>query len=84
MAFTLLSVKMYVILNVLCREHYPMCFAVKCSSFALYVTFLTAIPSGFAFNHTVLHLSCVFFASKIYANVWQILQISKFVDISQG
>ena len=45
-----------------------MCFALKCSSFIVYVAFLTAIPYSFAFNHAVLHLSCVLLASKIDAN----------------
>ena len=43
MAFTLCDVKMLVVLNVYRREHYQMCFVLKCPSFTLYVAFLIAI-----------------------------------------
>ena len=65
-----MNVKMYVTVDVLCMwKHYQMCFALICSSFTLYVAFLIAILYGFAFNHAILHISCVLLASKIDANV---------------
>ena len=45
-------------------EHYPLDFALIFSSFALYVLFLTAIFSSFAFNRAVLHVSYIFFYLK--------------------
>ena len=50
------------------KEHYQMCFVLKCSSFTLYVVFLIAIHHGFAFNYTNLQISCVLLASKTDAN----------------
>ena len=52
-----------------------MYFALKFSSFALYVVFLTAILYGFAFNHAVLYVSCILLAFKVNAKMLQILQI---------
>ena len=59
---------MYVIENVL---HMGTLANVFCSQmFLIYFVccILTAVPYGFAFNHAVLHISCVLLASKIDAN----------------
>ena len=61
-----------------------MCFALKGFSFTLYVAFLTAILYGFAFNCTVLHVSCILLASKIYAKMFSKLLLSKFIALAKA
>ena len=83
-AFSLVSVKMYVIHNVLQVGALSTVFCSQSFPSASYVAFLTAVPYGFAFNHTILFISCVLLASKIDANVWQILQISKLLALTKA
>ena len=68
MAFTLLDVKMFVTVNVL---HERALLNEFCSQmFLIYFVccIFIAIPHGFAFNHTSLHITYALWASKIDAS----------------
>ena len=83
-AFTLVSVKIYVIFNVLHMGALSNVFFSQIFLIYFVCCIFPAILYGFAFNHAVLHVSCILLASKVYANMLQVLQISKFVGISQS
>ena len=59
---------MYVIVNVLCVRALPNVFCSQMFLIYFVCAFLIAIPHGFAFNCTSLHITCVLLASKIDAN----------------
>ena len=65
-------------------EDYPLGFGLNLSPFVLYVAVLTAILYSFAFNHAVLHISCVLLTSKVYVQCMANIASLKIIGIDQN